>query len=405
MVNNENKNILTDYFNYQLDENKIAKEPVKLRNLSKLLVYKNGKISEDIFKNVHNYIDGNSLLVFNNSKVLNARIIFYKPTGARIEVFCLEPYNPSEYNLNLLSKSSCKWKCLIGNSKKIKNGFLEKNIIINNFEITLKATIEKTMNENCIVEFNWSSEKVLFSEILDVAGEIPIPPYLNRDSNINDKKNYQTVYSKFKGSVAAPTAGLHFTNDDISKLISKNVTTDFLTLHVGAGTFKPLSTKFIGDHIMHAEQFFISLKTIQNLINFYPKITTVGTTSTRAIESLYIVGNLIDKNNKTNQFAVNQWDAYDNSLKTTPLFALQNIENHMQLNKIDTLKITTSLMIIPGYKFKYVNTLITNFHQPKSSLLALVAAFSGEHWKDIYSYAINNDFRFLSYGDSSILFR
>ncbi|OFX41822.1 MAG: S-adenosylmethionine tRNA ribosyltransferase [Bacteroidetes bacterium GWA2_32_17] len=403
MINIDPRNILASEFDYELPQEKIAKFPLNKRNLSKLLVYKNKKICEDVFSNIANYIPDNYLLVLNDTKVINARLEFYKDSGARIEIFCIEPHNPSEYSISFSQTKKCQWKCLVGNIKKWKNNFLSKKINLQNVEITLNAKLISNEKEFQIIEFEWNYH-INFSEIIEKYGEIPIPPYLNRKPVASDKIRYQTVYSKIDGSVAAPTAGLHFTDNEFVELNKKNVSIDYLTLHVGAGTFIPLKNVKLGEHQMHTEHFQISLQLIKNLIKFYPKIIAVGTTSVRTLESLYYIGILLENNRKLEQISVNQWDAYNNKLKTEPLFALKSIKNYMLFNNLNELNASTSIMISPGYNFKFVLGLITNFHQPKSTLLALVTAMVGNNWKEIYDYALNNNFRFLSYGDSSILF-
>ncbi len=404
MIKIEPQNISASEFDYELPDEKIAKFPLNKRNLSKLLVYKNEKIIDDFFSNISNYIPSNYLLVLNNTKVINARLEFFKNSGARIEIFCLEPHFPSGYELNFAQTNKCQWKCLVGNIKKWKNNILTKKLFLNSTEITLTAKLLGLEIESQIIEFEWDYP-ISFSEIIEKYGEIPIPPYLNRKPVANDKIRYQTVYSKINGSVAAPTAGLHFTDNEFVELSKKGIKLDYLTLHVGAGTFKPLQNTTLGEHQMHTEHFQVSLQLIKNLINFYPNIIAVGTTSVRTLESLYYIGNLLKNNPNTSQVFVNQWDAYTKNYTNKPLFALKYIEDYLLENNLDVLYASTSIMLAPGYNFKIVSGLITNFHQPKSTLLALVAAIVGDKWKEIYSYALNNNFRFLSYGDSSILFR
>lgn len=404
MINIDSRNIPVSDFDYKLPDDKIAKFPLEKRNLSKILVFKDGEITEDVFSNIPNHIPSNYLLVFNNTKVINARLEFFKFSGVRIEIFCLEPHFPVEYSIIFSQTKNCQWKCIIGNIKKWKSDKLYKKIIINNTEIELSVKIVSRNNDFNIVEFEWSNN-VTFSEIIEKYGEIPIPPYLNRKPVESDKIRYQTVYSKIKGSVAAPTAGLHFTDDEFSVLNKKNISIDYLTLHVGAGTFKPLQSRIIGEHKMHEEHFVVSLNLIRNLIKYYPNVIAVGTTSVRTIESLFYIGNNIENRNNSNQFIVNQWDAYNSKFKKEPLFALKSIEKYMITNNITEFHASTSIMIVPDYNFKLMSGLVTNFHQPKSTLLALVAALAGNNWKEIYDYALNNNFRFLSYGDSSLLFK
>jgi len=395
--------ILVSDFNYDLPDKKIAKFPLPERNSSKLLIYKNGKISEDKFNQLSNYIPENNLLVFNDTKVIHARLEFQKKTGARIEIFCLEPHEPADYVIAFAQNSKCQWKCLVGNLKKWKNDSLIKLLNFNNKEIVLQAKLLYSEIDYQVIEFEWSSE-LSFAEIIEVFGEVPIPPYLNRKPVESDNERYQTIYSRINGSVAAPTAGLHFTCNEFKKLSEKGIKSEYLTLHVGAGTFRPLKSKTLGTHQMHAEYFQVSLNLIKNLIFYYPNIIAVGTTSVRAIESLYIIGNLIENNKNINYFTVNQWDAYGIKFNQEPLFALKKVENYLKKNGFKQLNASTSMMLVPGYKYKIISGLLTNFHQPKSTLLVLVASFIGEKWKEIYSFALNNNFRFLSYGDSSLLF-
>ncbi len=404
MINIDPRNIQASDFDYNLTDEKIAKFPLKKRNLSKLLVFKNDEISEDIFSNIATYIPENYLLILNDTKVINARLEFYKESGARIEIFCLEPFSPSEYSISFSQTKNCQWKCLVGNIKKWKSNILSKKIIIKNVEIILIAKLISSEKEFQIIEFEWNYP-ISFSEIIEKYGEIPIPPYLNRKPENDDNIRYQTVYSKIDGSVAAPTAGLHFTEKEFTEFSKKSIKYDYLTLHVGAGTFKPLKSKKLGEHKMHTEHFQISLQLIQNLITFYPKIIAVGTTSVRTIESLFYVGIMLRNKGNNDYLTVNQWDAYEQIYNQEPLFALKQIENFMLINNLNYLNASTSIMIAPSFKFKIVSGIITNFHQPKSTLLALVSAFVGNKWKDIYNYATNKNFRFLSYGDSSLLLR
>lgn len=402
MSNLDPRNIATADFNYELPDEKIAKFPLSERNKSKLLIYKNGKIAENNFTQLADYIPENSLLVFNNTKVIHARIEFNKSTGARIEIFCLEPHLPAEYAVAFAQTHKCQWKCMVGNLKKWKSENLVKEINYKSKTITLQAKLIESEQNSQIIEFEWT-DGFSFAEIIELCGEIPIPPYLNRKPEESDSIRYQTVYSKIDGSVAAPTAGLHFTENEFKSLAEKGINTDYLTLHVGAGTFKPLQSETLGIHQMHTEHFKVSLKLIQNLIKHYPNIIAVGTTSVRTLESLYIIGNNINNCINTDYFTVSQWDAYGNISKTDTLFALKAIENYMKNKEVEFINASTSIMIAPGYKFRIISGIVTNFHQPKSTLLALVSALVGNSWKEIYSYALKNDFRFLSYGDSSLL--
>ncbi|MBI5540929.1 MAG: S-adenosylmethionine:tRNA ribosyltransferase-isomerase [Bacteroidia bacterium] len=396
------RNIATSVFSYDLPDERIAKFPLTERNQSKLLVYKNGEISHNNFSQLSDYIPESSLLVFNNTKVIHARIEFNKSTGARIEIFCLEPHYPAEYAVAFAQTNKCQWKCMVGNLKKWKSEILTKDISYKSKIIRIQAKLIESEQSSHIIEFEWTNN-ISFAELIEICGEIPIPPYLNRKPEESDNKRYQTVYSKIDGSVAAPTAGLHFTENEFNSLTKKGINTDYLTLHVGAGTFRPLQSETLGTHKMHTEHFQVSLKLIHNLIKHYPNIIAVGTTSVRTLESLYIIGNLIANEVESIHFTVNQWDAYGINAKTDTMFALKAIENYMITNCIDSINASTSIMIAPGYKFRIISGIITNFHQPKSTLLALVSALVGDNWKKIYSYALKNDFRFLSYGDSSLL--
>jgi S-adenosylmethionine:tRNA ribosyltransferase-isomerase len=398
------RNILSSDFYYDLPEARIAKFPLSERNSSKLLLFKDAIISEDKFYNISNYIDSGSLLVFNDTRVIHARIEFRKSTGARIEIFCLEPHDPADYSVSFAQKKSCQWKCMVGNLKKWKSENLEKVIPCASSQIKLVAKFIKTASTYHIIEFEWDNN-ISFAELIELAGEIPIPPYLERNTVESDAIRYQTVYSKFDGSVAAPTAGLHFTENEFNKLKEKDIDNGFLTLHVGAGTFRPLQSKTLGEHEMHTEHFLISRELIQKLIKSYPKIIAVGTTSVRTIESLSIISQQIENNPDLNYFHVNQWDAYGANTINDPLFALKTIYDFMESHKINTLPASTSIMIAPGYKFKFINGIITNFHQPESTLLALVSALIGPNWKEVYDFALRSDFRFLSYGDSSLLIK
>ncbi|HNQ67387.1 MAG TPA: S-adenosylmethionine:tRNA ribosyltransferase-isomerase [Bacteroidales bacterium] len=394
-------------FDYSLPEERIAKYPLDKRDTSKLLIMKNNSISSEIFKNINNYLPSNSLIVFNNSKVIKARLHFNKDTGSLIEIFCLEPVEPINYNQSLSSNKSCCWKCLIGNNKKWKSGELEKKINIKNSEIVLSAIRLKSIGNAFEVQFSWDNPEIVFSEILKEFGEIPIPPYLNRKSEEIDKTRYQTVYSAKEGSVAAPTAGFHFTDEVFSELNQKNITSDYITLHVGAGTFQPVKADNISEHQMHTEHFIISKNNIENLIQYYGNTTVVGTTTVRSLESLFVVACkvFLKKNIIDNHFFIAQWESYYDEiqeLRKDAVKLLNNLLEWMKTNKFEQLNCTTQIMIIPGYNFFFTNRLITNFHQPKSTLLLLLSAFVGNKWKEAYDYALKNDFRFLSYGDSCL---
>jgi len=399
----ELKNINIEDFNYNLPDERIAKYPLKQRDSSKLLVYKNQQISESTFKNISEELPANSLLIYNNTKVIQARMHFKKETGANIEIFCLEPHSPTDYNLIFQETQSCQWKCIVGNLKKWKQGELINKIEVNSKEIELKANKISHIDKEIIIEFNWNNN-VDFASILEGIGEIPIPPYLNRKSEETDKTTYQTIYSEHKGSVAAPTAGLHFTDSVFNSLKQKNISLNNVTLHVGAGTFKPVQSKTIGEHTMHFEHFTVSRKLIEDIKQNFGNVFAVGTTSVRTIESIYYIGLQILDGIDTNYFIINQWDAYEHSTNLSTISVLDAVIEFMDINDLERINAQTQIMIVPGYKFKFINGLITNFHQPKSTLLLLISAITGDNWKNIYNYCLDNEFRFLSYGDSSLLF-
>ena len=395
------ENIRIEDYSYQLPDEKIAKYPLEKRDLSQLLVYRDGKIGKDQFVNIDQYINSDSTLVFNNTEVIQARLKFYKETGAQIEIFCLEPIEPSDYVLAFQQTEKITWKCIVGNLKKWKSGDLIKQVTIN--ENTIELTARKISGDKNaqLIQFSWNNNNYTFSEILENIGATPIPPYLNRESEILDKDRYQTIYSKLKGSVAAPTAGLHFTEQVLEKLKNNKIKFEEITLHVGAGTFRPVKSETIDDHEMHTEHFIVTKSTIQNLLKSN-KITAVGTTSVRTIESIYWLGVKLLQNN-TLDAHISQWEAYKLPNNIGKTDALDALLNYMISSKIEKLHASTQIMIFPGYSFKMVDVLITNFHQPKSTLLLLIAAFIGDNWKKVYDFALSNNFRFLSYGDSSIL--
>ncbi len=395
------ENIRIEDYSYELPDHRIAKYPLNQRDQSQLLIYNKGDISKDQFLNLDQYIDSNTTCVFNNTKVIQARLKFYKETGAQIEIFCLEPIEPSDYVLAFQQTERTTWKCIVGNLKKWKDKELRKTIRIQNIEIILKATKISNEGNAQIIEFTWNNSEFTFSDILENIGLTPIPPYLNRESEGIDKDRYQTIYSKLKGSVAAPTAGLHFTDSVLKRFKEKQIKLEEVTLHVGAGTFKPVKTETIDAHEMHTEHFVIRKESIGNLLNS-TKILAVGTTSVRTIESLYWLGVKLLQNNNWDSH-ISQWETYGLSNTCSKEKSLKAILNYMDTNAITELHASTQIMIFPGYIFKMVDLLITNFHQPKSTLLLLIGAFIGNDWKKVYDFALNNDFRFLSYGDSSIL--
>ena len=391
MTNNQSPIYIADY-NYPLPDERIAKYPLPERDHSKLLVYRDGHVSEDHFYNVGDYIAPHSLLVYNNTRVIQARLEFHKPTGARIEVFCLEPLVPHDYQLSLGSTTGCTWKCMVGNVKKWHDEAIE--LKAGNF--TLRAYKEQTLGNTFAVRFEWSEENVSFAEILDAAGELPIPPYLNRKTEESDLRTYQTVYSRIKGSVAAPTAGLHFTDRVLDDLHQRGIETEEVTLHVGAGTFLPVKTADANEHTMHTEIIAVPREAIEHIKANLGHIVAVGTTSMRTLESLYFMG-------CKKAASVAQFEPYDKPYTLTTEEALQSLLDWMDETNQTTLHGETQIMIKPGYTFHVVDQLITNFHQPQSTLLLLVSAFVGGDWHTIYDYALSHDFRFLSYGDSSIL--
>lgn len=391
----EMKPIYIADYNYPLPDERIAKYPLAERDHSKLLVYRDGKVTEDRFYNVGDYIAPHSLLIYNNTRVIQARLEFHKPTGARIEVFCLEPLAPHDYQLSLGSTTGCTWKCMVGNVKKWHDEPIE--LKAGNF--ILRAYKEQTLGNTFAVRFAWDEPNVSFAEILDATGELPIPPYLNRKTEASDLKTYQTVYSRIKGSVAAPTAGLHFTDAVLDDLRSRGIETDEVTLHVGAGTFLPVKTADANEHTMHTEIIAVPRETIAHIQAQLGHIVAVGTTSMRTLESLYFIGCHPDR------ATVGQFEPYENNYTLSVYDALQAILDYLDATKQTTLHAETQIMIKPGYQFRIVDQLITNFHQPQSTLLLLVSAFVGGDWHTIYDYALSHDFRFLSYGDSSILNR
>lgn len=391
-------------FDYNLPEENIAKYPLKNREDSNLLLYNKGTITHDIFRNIDQHLRGDHLMVFNNAQVVYSRLKFQKKTGANIEIFCLEPSQPADYEQAFQQTSSVTWFCMVGNLKKWKEDELTKTLELPSGHIFLKASKVERKNNLLEIKFEWDNPKVTFSEILDNAGIVPIPPYLKRESEHVDKHRYQTVYSKIKGSVAAPTAGLHFSDPVMKSIKNKGIKTTEITLHVGAGTFRPVQTETVDQHEMHTEHFAVSKETLQRLIEFKDHILAVGTTSVRTLESLYWIGlKLKDMHSFPDSILLNQWDHRELDDSPGVKEALENIIAYLEKNNKEHLKASTQIMITPGYDFKLTKSMITNFHQPKSTLLMLIAAFVGDDWKEIYDYALKNNFRFLSYGDSSLL--
>jgi len=393
-------------YDYILPIDRIAEFPLMERDQSKLLVYETGKITNEFFYSLDEYVPAESILVLNNTKVIEARIFFRKFTGGVIEIFCLEPHQQS-VEQSLLSTQKVQWQCLIGGASKWKAGqVLKKEVIIDNSTVQLQAQYISKQTDSFIIEFFWNSEHS-FAEILHAAGAIPLPPYIKRSATEEDKIRYQTIFSKQEGSVAAPTAALHFTQEVFQKLSSKNIDTEYITLHVGAGTFKPVKTETVADHEMHKEPFTVSIETLKKIVSS-KKIIAVGTTSLRTLETIYWLGVKLLNGLIHDEWSLQQWESYElekcypNISKEESLHALIN---SLQKNHQTELHCQTSLLIIPGYKFKIPDGLITNFHQPQSTLLLLVSAFIGQDWKRIYKHALDNGYRFLSYGDSSLLWR
>ncbi|HKB45912.1 MAG TPA: S-adenosylmethionine:tRNA ribosyltransferase-isomerase [Chitinophagaceae bacterium] len=409
------KNLSIKDYTYNLPEERIAKYPLTTRDASKLLIYRQGNITEDTYSNIATHIPANSLLIFNDTKVIEARLLFQKPTGGVIEIFCLAPGEQYADIINaMIQKKKVLWQCLVGGASKWKHGqMLEKKIKPVDKEIILHATYIEKRSDCFIIELSWTPDDLSFAEVLHYAGAIPLPPYIKREADQSDTERYQTIYAHSDGSVAAPTAGLHFTESIFQKLKTKNIQKDFVTLHVGAGTFKPVKSETMREHEMHAEFIDVSKETIKNILqNLGNNIVAVGTTSLRTIESLYWLGLKLAMGNR--QWAIDehpisfvtQWEVYELVRHTIPVEdALQSLLDRMNKNKQERLITKTQILIAPGYQAKIVKGLITNFHQPQSTLLLLVAAFIGEDWRRVYDYALKNDFRFLSYGDGSLLWR
>ena len=401
-MNNNPQSIAIADFDYPLPDDRIAKFPLERRDQSKLLVYRGGNIEESRFDHVPELLPPDTLLIFNNTKVIHARLFFRKPTGSTIEVFCLEPFQ-MPVALSFEQRGHCTWNCFIGNNKKWKEGSLSRQLDIHGQSVTLTATRRKTVGNAWIVDFDWDGG-LSFAELIDQAGVIPLPPYLHREAVSSDNERYQTVYALHQGSVAAPTAGLHFSPEVFEALRQKGIATDFITLHVGAGTFKPVSTPTIGEHEMHVEKIEISRSNIECILNHLRHtVIPVGTTTVRTIESVYWFGVKLSRNSKLDAMHVMQWDPYElESLSVSTEHAYKNVLQWMEEQGIEQLEGDTQLMIAPGYRYHVISGLITNFHQPKSTLLLLVSALVGDAWKECYRYALDHQFRFLSYGDSCL---
>ncbi len=392
-------------YNYPLPDERIAKYPLEERDSSKLLCYKSGNVQEYVFRQLPTLLPDSAIMVFNDTKVVPARLHFTRQTGARIEIFCLQPVDPEEYNLAFATTSSCSWKCVIGNAKKWKGDILslynpEQSSDIS--AINMTAELLSRDGETGTVKFSWEGGEP-FSRILEICGTIPIPPYLNRESESIDKERYQTLYAKIRGSVAAPTAGLHFTERVLNEIKTKGIDTETVCLHVGAGTFLPVKDSEVAKHPMHREPFVVSLDFLRDIRRSGKKVIAVGTTSVRTLESLYYIGVSCIENGRPED--VEQWAPYTREYNWTLEESLDAIISYLEKNELKELSAGTRIIIVPGFKFRIVDMLVTNFHQPESTLILLVSAFVGGDWKTIYNYALEHGFRFLSYGDSSLLFR
>lgn len=400
------KNINIADYDYELPENRIAQYPVKDRDASKLLVYDGKNISSDVFRNLDRFITANSLLVFNNTRVIRARLLFQKKSGAGIEILCLEPLSPPSYEMSFSSVIPVEWKCIIGNLKKWKSGVLSLKFHLYGKERELTVERICAEGETWRIRFIWNDSNLSFSEVIEASGHTPLPPYITREDEKEDSERYQTIYSVVEGSVAAPTAGLHFTDDVLKKLEEKGIKLADITLHVGAGTFQPVRAENVSEHDMHSEHFFVTNDTIDELIANPGRIIAVGTTSVRALESLYWLGVKASENNTMDisNMSVEQWEPYEKDPKIDVKTSLTALKALMRKNNIGVLNASTRIIIVPGYKFRLIKGIVTNFHQPRSTLLLLISAWTGTSWVKIYKYALENGFRFLSYGDSSLLF-
>ncbi|MBO5818556.1 MAG: S-adenosylmethionine:tRNA ribosyltransferase-isomerase [Bacteroidales bacterium] len=404
------KNISIKDFSYDLPDARIAKYPVDPRDHSQLLLYRDGEISRSQFKNLPQYLPENSLLVYNNTKVIRARMFFRKETGAQIEIFCLEPLMPADYAQNFQAQGSCEWLCLVGNLKKWKGGKLHRQLSLNGQDVVFSAEHVGVEDKAQRIRFSWTPAEIPFGDLLEQAGQIPIPPYLNRESQQSDERSYQTVYSRIEGSVAAPTAGLHFTPAVLQSIDEKQIKRQEVTLHVSASTFQPVKSEQMDGHPMHLEFISVEASLIEDLLKYEGRITAVGTTSVRTLESLYWFGvHLLESNTMQSNsveesvWTLHQWYPYEDHQDYSMQQALQALLDDLRAKGETQFTASTRLLIAPGYTFRVVSDIITNFHQPQSTLLLLVSAYVGEDWRKIYDYAMANDFRFLSYGDSSLL--
>ena len=416
----DTKQISISDYNYELPDERIAKFPVSPRDHSQLLVYDKGAIVDDHFYNLADHLPQGALMVFNNTKVIQARMLFHKrlpaddgtwKEGALIEIFLLEPYAPADYEQMFLTRGRCSWLCMVGNLKKWKEGSLERQLEIGGEQLRLCATRREMVGTSYAIDFEWDNPQLTFADILDAAGQLPIPPYLNRETQQSDLTTYQTVYSKIKGSVAAPTAGLHFTPQVLASLDAHGIDREELTLHVGAGTFKPVKSKEMGGHVMHTEHICVRRQTLQKLLAHQCQAIAVGTTSVRTLESLYYMGLKVQADATLNeeQLHVNQWEPYELPAATQQpsrqqvCDAIAALLSWLDAHELDALHASTQIIIAPGYQFKIVAQLVTNFHQPQSTLLLLVSAFTQGRWREIYDHALSHDYRFLSYGDRSLI--
>lgn len=392
-------------YDYALPDGRIARFPLPQRDRSKLLVYHKGTITESRFHRLADYLPEGALMIFNNTKVIQARLHFRKETGALIEIFCLEPYAPADYLLSFQSVTSCTWLCLVGNLKKWKNGVLTRCLQIDDRTVRFTAEYVATRRDVHEIRFSWDNPAVHFAELLEAAGELPIPPYLNRETQESDKITYQTVYSRIEGSVAAPTAGLHFTPEVFESLKARRIRCRELTLHVGAGTFRPVKSETISGHEMHTEFISVERSLIAALLDNLSQVIAVGTTSVRTLESLYYIGCRLAEypDAASADLKVSQWQPYRAATELPAEEALRHILDYLDRKGLSRLVTSTQILIAPGYRFHIVKGMVTNFHQPQSTLLLLVSAFVNGRWREIYEYALEHDFRFLSYGDSSLL--
>lgn len=391
-------------FNYPLPDEKIAKYPLPQRDQSKLLVWKGQQISDQHFYDLPDLLPAGSLLLFNNTRVIRARLMFEKETGARIEIFCLDPHHPADYQLSFQQTGECSWNCMVGNLKKWKEGKLTRTLDINGQTVVLSAEKISSNGKNNQIRFSWTPE-IEFARLIEQAGQLPIPPYLNRETEQSDLQSYQTVYSKIKGSVAAPTAGLHFTEEVFERLRARNFQTEELTLHVGAGTFQPVKSETIDGHEMHAEQLILTRQILERLLTHQGPRIAVGTTTIRTLESIFWLGQQLvndPENFGRNGLKVSQWEPYQAKNRVSLHESLQALLSWMKSKQLDQLAVSTQIIIMPGYKFAVIDGMLTNFHQPQSTLLLLIAAFLGDNWKTIYKHALQNNYRFLSYGDSNL---